>query len=145
MLPERSEQLLEIERSLFASVEYLAMKPEANSKPSPHLQEIESHSAQPRLLLEMPQSRARSLPTHFGSSAVERSSFESAEYLTTQPEANSKPSPHPPAAGSHSAFGWVQPSLFLQMPQSRANFLPKHFGPLAVAKTRARQPEPQAP
>ena len=85
LLQERSEQLLEIEHSLFESAEYLAMQP-------------------------------------------------------VQPEANSKPSPHLRGVGSHSA----QLSLLLEMPQSRANSLPKHFGPLAVAKTRARQPEPQS-
>src|SRR6266487_903507 len=70
LLPERSEQLLEIEHSLFESAEYLAMQPEANSKPSPHLPAVGSHSAQPGLLLEMPQSRANSLPKHFGPVAV---------------------------------------------------------------------------
>ena len=59
MLPERSEQL-EIERSLFESAEYPTMQPEANSKPSPHLPAVGSHSAQPGSLLEMPPSRAQS-------------------------------------------------------------------------------------
>ena len=70
---------------------------------------------------------------------IERSSFESAEYPAMQREANSKPSPHSPAVGSHSA----QPSLLLETPQSRAQSSPGHFGLFAAAKTRARQPEPQ--
>ena len=72
MLPELSEQLLQIERSSFGSAEYLAMQPEANSKSSPHLPAVGSHSAQPGLLLEMPQTRARSLPKNFGPPAVEK-------------------------------------------------------------------------
>ena len=71
--------------------------------------------------------------------AIEHSLFESAEYPALQPEASLKRSPHSPAVGSHSGSRSAQPGLLLEMPQSRARSASKHFGPLAVAKTRARQ------
>src|SRR5207249_12130754 len=73
LLPERSEQL-EIERSLFEPAEYPTMQPEANSKPSPQFPAAGRHSgsrpAQPGLLLEMPQSRARSASKDVGPFAL---------------------------------------------------------------------------
>ncbi len=67
--------------------------------------------------------------------AIEHSLFESAEYPALQPEASLKRSPHSPPVGSHSGSRSAQPGLLLEMPQSRAQSLSKHFGPLAVAKT----------
>ena len=84
---------------------------------------------------------AKLLPERSEQLEIERSLFESAEYPTMQPEANSKPSPHFPAAGRHSGSRPAQPGLLLEMPQSRARSASKHFGPFAVAKTRARQSE----
>ena len=72
--------------------------------------------------------------------AIEHSVFESVEYPAMQPAANLKRSPHSRAVGSDSA----QWSLLLEMPQSGVQSPSKHFGPLAVAKARARRPEPQS-
>src|SRR5205809_4184176 len=106
------EQLLAVQHSLFEAAEHRTMQqPGASSKRSPHLWSIGLGPAQPRLLLEMPQSRECSQSPHFGT-------------------------PHSPSIG----LGPAQPRLLLEMPQSRECSQSPHFGtPPAVAKIPARQ------
>src|SRR6266516_5984457 len=72
-------------------------------------------------------------------SVVAHSLFESAEHPAMQPEANSKRPPHSPAVGSQTA----QRRSRLVRLQLRERSKLNHSGPPAVAKIRARQPEPR--